>query len=329
MHPRRLAPQLGALVLILASAASGLPERLQLASDVWPPFTDVEGRVQVAAELVEAALRRSGVTVTTEVRSDFTQVLRELRAGEVDGSPALWRDAAREEFLLFSRPYLENRLVLLARRGTDVSAASPSDLAGKRVAVVEGYSYGGALDVVPGPELVHGPSDQRNLQRLLAGEVDYLLADELLIHDLFERYGERARKLLSVGTEPILQRALHLAVRRDLSDAEAIIAAFDETIGDMIADGSYNRILGITWIRADLDGDGTVEFVLGGKRAGTAPPEDGYDIFGPTEQAEPAGRRYVIEGKMYESWQQVPPEYRVREEPESETPRAGILLFEF
>jgi len=48
--------------------------------------------------------------------------------------------------LIFSQPYLENRLVLVGRHGADVAAKALPALAGRRIAIVEGYSYGDALE---------------------------------------------------------------------------------------------------------------------------------------------------------------------------------------
>ena len=41
---------------------------------------------------------------------------------------------------MFSEPYLENRLILVGRRGSDVSATRLAALAGKRIVLVGGYS---------------------------------------------------------------------------------------------------------------------------------------------------------------------------------------------
>src|SRR6188768_40506 len=124
-----------AVVLVTAQAAP-----LRLVSTAWPPFTNAPGQPRFALDLVEAALGRIGMKSTTAIvePAAFTSSL----LGESDGSAAAWRDAERERALLFSKPYLENRLVLIARKGTDVSAATLGALKGKRVAVVEGYSYG-------------------------------------------------------------------------------------------------------------------------------------------------------------------------------------------
>jgi hypothetical protein len=175
---------------------------------------------------------------------------------------------------------------------------------------------------------VRGPSDQANLELLLQGKVDYLLADELLIHELFERQGEKARVLLAAGTAPIVQRSLHLALRRDLPGSEQIIARFDEAIRAMLADGSFNRILGVTWIRADVDGDGKPELVLGADRAGTQPPDGAYEIF--RSGSQPAGGdRYVVEGKTYGTWQKIPPNYRVKADRSGKPPPQGLRILEF
>src|SRR5690606_39069748 len=102
-----------------------------------------------------------------------------LRSGDIDGSAAVWWSEDRAEYLLFSEPFLENRLVLIGRTGADVSATSFSQLAGQRVGIIEGYAYGEALDGVDGPTFVPSPSVPANVRALLAGDVDYVLADAL------------------------------------------------------------------------------------------------------------------------------------------------------
>ncbi len=282
---------------------------LRLASDIWPPFTDVSTKPRFALELVHTALDRAGVRAGSDLREDFTDPTDEIRAGDLDGSAALWRSPERETFLLYSRPYLENRLVLVGREGSDVTATTFSDLTGKRVALVESYAYGEAAEGAQGPKFVQGRSDGENLQSLLQGEVDYVLADELLVHHLVQSDEEKAERLLEIGTTALMKRSLHFAIRRDLPRSKQIMDRFDTEIRRMLGDGSYNRILRLAWIRVDVDGDGTPELVLSGRRAGLHPPDGSYDLFAPesTDDREP---RYLIESKTYDSWQDVPPRYK-------------------
>ena len=149
-------------------------------------------------------------TSTTIV--DAAQFTTSLLSGKFDGSAAAWKDAERERTLLFSQPYLENRLVLVARRGGDVSAATLADLKGKRIAIVEGYSYGEAIDL-SGPTFVRSRTEEDSLKLLLDGKVDYTLMDELVVQYIVSNYAEEARTRLQLGSTPLVTRQLYLAVQ--------------------------------------------------------------------------------------------------------------------
>ena len=124
-------------VMTSSTAQSSQSGDLRLVSTAWSPFTNDPGQPRVALDLVESALKRIGLSVRTVIvdPAGFTSA---LLSSEFDGSAAAWKDAERERVLMFSQPYLENRLILVGRSGADVSAASLGQLAGKRVAVVEG-----------------------------------------------------------------------------------------------------------------------------------------------------------------------------------------------
>ena len=121
--------------------AQGQAPQLHLVSTAWPPFTNPPGQPRFALDLVEEALKRINVTSDTAIVDEarFTPSLLNV---EFDGSAAIWKDAERERVLVFSQPYLENRLLLVGRRGSDVSAKALAALAGKRIVLVGGYSYG-------------------------------------------------------------------------------------------------------------------------------------------------------------------------------------------
>ena len=304
---------------------------LRLVSDHWPPFTDEEGRARVAIELVQAALTRASRASSTEILTgDFGGIVQRIEAGEYDGSAALWMTPEREKSLRFSAPYLENRLVLVGREGSPVEIQNMAKLKGKRVATVSNYAYGEVLATTTGPEFVLGTSDEDNLRKLLAGEVDYVLADELLMHHVFKHQGDEAEQALEVGRSPLVSRKLHFAVRKDLPDAEKLIRRFNEEIRAMMADGSFHRALDVDWIWADLDGDGASELVLRGSQAGVAEPAGGYDVIMKDGYSPPtAPSPYVIEGVRYEDWERVPDRYKVEIDRTRAPVEPAITLFRF
>jgi polar amino acid transport system substrate-binding protein len=281
---------------------------LQLVSDVWPPFTDVEGKPRQAIELVQAALRRAGHQ-STFVILNWSAAMPLLEKAHYAGSAALWKSPEREKFMIFSKPYLENRLVLVGRVGTDVSATSFAALAGKRLALTRGYAYGDAATKTPKVQIVLRDNDADCMRALLSKQADYLLMDELMVDHLFRRYRAKAEKLIVVGRVPLVQNSLHFALHKSYPGAQQIIDDFDRNIGKMVADGTYNDLLDVPWIRVDVDHDGRAEYVASSHAAsqgdGDPHTRGGYPVF--TPDMRPAGKgapspTYVIDGKSYNNW---------------------------
>jgi polar amino acid transport system substrate-binding protein len=286
------------------------PVELRLASDEWPPFTGAPGSERAAIELVQTALDRAGIPASTEI-VDWKAVEAGIRSGEFDGSAAIWRTEQREKYLLFSAPYLENRLVLIGRSGSDVSATRMVDLAGKRVAAVGSYAYGDAVKTATGVLFINSRNDQDCLDKLLAGEVDYMLIDELVARHLLTFQPEETEANLEIGLNPLSRRLLHFAIRRDVPGADRIISAFDAEIREMLGDGSYAKILNVGWIRVDTDGDGLYELVPLGENVAALTRGSVYDVFGEMPgDAAPKKQRISIHGDIYEGWDAIPDRYK-------------------
>lgn len=299
-------PRLFLFSFLLIPLLSGA-QNLKLASDIWPPFTDTKGNTAVALELVKEALSREGIDVSFEI-GDFSEVIEGLENDVYDGSAALWYSDERTAYLSFSTPYLENQLVLVGLKGTDVGAESLSDLKGKRVAIVVSYDYGEALDTLSQVTLVKSKNDQESLELIFKAEADYMLADALLAEHLIQDQEEEVAEFLEIGQNTLLKKSLHFAVQLDNPDAEMILDKFNKRIREMMADGSYNDILKLNWIQVDVDGDGRIEWVAQGKQAGEEAPEDGYSLS--SEETASSDARYLIDGQVYDSWEQVPDTFK-------------------
>jgi polar amino acid transport system substrate-binding protein len=324
-----------AAVLVLAPAAATLvvsaqPTRLRLVSTAWPPFTNERGQPRLALDLVEAGLGRIGVESTTSI-VDAERFTDSLMGASFDGSAAAWKDASRERTLLFSQPYLENRLILVARRGGDVSATTLGSLAGKRIAIVGGYSYGDAIGL-SGATFVRSRTEEDSLHLLLDGKVDYTLMDELVVEYIVSHHPEQARTKLQVGSTPLLKRSLHLAVKRTVPDAESIIQRFNAELRGMVADRTYHRQLNLDWIQADMDGDGIPEYVPRSDRAGALQPERVYSLFSPEQPTPPTTRtaqHFFVGGSVYDGWTAVPDKFKVGDPTWPDSSRSSAMLFRF
>ena len=304
------------LLLCIPFTGTAQVTNLRLVSDIWPPFTNVAPSKSFTLDLVNEALSRAGINASTEIE-EFDAVIKGIREGKFEGSAALWYSEDRKDFLIYSAPYLQNQLILVGRKGTDVSMTSFSDLKGKRVAVVGNYAYGSEVDDARDVDLVPGHNDQKNLERLIQEEVDYMLVDALLMQYLVTHQKDEVAKYLAIGSKHLFKRSLHFAIRKDLPGAQSIIERFNQGIIKMVMDGSYNRILQLNWIRADVAGDGKMEMVASGARAGKSAPTSSYDVWFQNTASPPSNNRYYIEGQIYQGWDNVPQEYKVQ--PVSET----------
>jgi polar amino acid transport system substrate-binding protein len=312
---RAILPLLLAVISVTVTAQT---PTLRLVSTAWPPFTNQPGQPRFALDLVEAALGRIDVSSTTTI-VEASQFTTALLGGAFDGSAAVWKDPEREVALLFSQPYLENRLILVGRKGADVSAATLAALKGKRVAIVEGYSYGDAVETA-GPAYVRARSEEDSMSRLLAGSVDYVLMDEVVVQYIADHHAVEAKTKLEFGSTPLVTRPLYFALRRSFPDAQSIIDRFNAQLKGMMTDRTYHRLLHVDWIRADVDGDGLFEYVPGSD-APRSEPQRAYSLFSPTLEPSTSKRattslettkpRFLVGGSIYQEWASVPDHYKL------------------
>ena len=334
---------LAALVLSSASLAQLLAQSppLTLVSTGWTPFTNSPGQPRFALDLVEAALGRIKRTATTTIvpPAEFTTA---LLSGKFDGSAAAWKDAERERVLVFSQPYLENRLVLIGRYGADVSAKTLADLKGRRVAIVEGYSYGDAVEK-SGAVFVRAASEEESLALLLKLAVDYTLMDDLVVEYIIRTYPKESATRLQIGSTPLITRELYLAIRRSRPDAESIIAGFNAQLRGMVADRTYHRLLHVDWIRADVNGDNVAEYVPASDQVGPAEPQRVYTLLSaprgmldtalpplevkPTEAPTKSG--FYLGGSVYTDWASVPSNYKTTNSRAPDPSRSAASIFTF
>lgn len=316
-----------AMLIFASSNAFCQQVKLTLASDVWPPFTNVEGKKAFSLDIVKEALKRSNIK-SEVIITDFDSVISGIEEGKFNGSAAFWKSKKREKKLLYSDAYLENQLILVGKKGSNPNVSSLSELKGKRIGIVKGYAYLDSLQTANNINFIYGESDQENLESLLSNKIDFMLVDNLLIQYLLNHEINDISSILAFGSVPLITKPLYFAISKKTPNAEAIIASFNDQIKKMIADGSYNKLLALDWIRADVDGDGTFELVFSGKDAGVKPPEHVYDLV-PTEKN--VATKYYINNQFYASWDKVPKKYKATKPklniPKTEDPNDWKITF--
>jgi len=295
------------IIFAIALNSFAQTDTLKLSSDVWPPFTNTDNEKSIAIDLVEKALERISVKSTFEI-SDFDTVMSRIHAGRYNGSPAFWKNAEREQTLFYSDPYLENQLIVVGRKGADVSFKSLSELKPFRIGLVKDYAYSDSLIESNGFDILFGNSDQDNLEKLISNEIDYMLVDAILIQYLLKYELNDVSAILEFAKHTLISKPLYFVLNKNIPNAKDILAQFNKEIKKMMADGVYNELLGLNWIRADINGDGIPELILNGDYAGTEAPVNAYDIY---DTGKDSTSGYYVNQQYYENWEDVPESYKV------------------
>lgn len=303
-------------------------KQLKLAADVWAPFTDEKGKKAIAIDIVSTAFERMKQKVEFVIVG-FEEVLDGIETKKYAGSPAFWKTPEREAQMVYSLPYLQNQLVLIGRKGSQVDINSMNEMEGKKLGLVKGYAYGDSITNAENVQIFFHENDQENLEALLSEEIDYMLVDHILIQYLFKYQMNDVSEHLSIATNPFIVKPLFVAIRKDVPGAKKIIQAFDKQIDTMIADRSYNRILNMDWIHADMDGDGKKEYILNGEFAGNQrPDQQAYEVF-LEKKKKSQSNRYFVNGTYYDGWDAVPNQYKKLPETQPQyDPKNSALKFD-
>lgn len=245
------------LPVVLAFNVTAQAQTLQLGNEPWPPFV-LEGEQQGTAEaIVCEALDQAGFSCAMNYGS-WEEMLASAKAGELDGIAAIWFTPKRGQDLVFSSPYLTNRLVPVTVVGGP-TIRQIADLKGRQVALEEDVAYGEALlaardsfTVIP----VRGAENA--LQALREQKAEVAIVDELFARELLDSADHRD---LLIGDVALAYRELHFAVSRGNPQAQQIVAEFNQAYGIMLRDGTVNEILDMDWVATDLGADGVMDFI--------------------------------------------------------------------
>ena len=297
------------LFFVLLGTAHSAQE-LKIVADYWPPFTTEQKGQRMAADVVENALSNADIIHDTQLLP-WKDVLAGVKSGKYDAIIGAWKSKERESYLLFSKPYLENRIKLVGRTDNKIEFKTLEQLAGKKIGIVEGYAYGPEVSDNKNLVKVTGATLAGNIKSLIAKKLDYILADSIVAQAMKEFLPKEVRKKLVVYEKAVVIKPLHFALRKNYPDGKAILEKFNNSISKMIADGSYNKILGFSWVLADTNSDGIYEYIAGSNinpnSADPAAQQYGYQVFSEDESnrkslAKTPPLQYRILNQNYNSW---------------------------
>lgn len=201
-------------------------------------------------DLAKEAAKRLGSAVEFKA-IDWNSKEAELKSGRID---IIWNGLditpERQENMLFSDPYMDNRQIVFVKKGNDQGIKSEADLAGKKVGTQSGSTAETYID--KNAALKNSFSEFKTYGDYVSafmdldnGRIDALICDEIVgrynIKDRMDDYD-----VLDVQVGPATE--FGIAFRKDDTELRnKVQKVFDE----MVKDGTAGKI-SEQWFKADL-----------------------------------------------------------------------------
>lgn len=233
------------LLLFLCSLLPARAERpaplLVQVDDSNPPFMyQVNGvATGVYPALVKAVFARAGVPVQVQAKP-WVRVLNDMDRG-VGAIAGVYRTAERARKWDLSAPVLTENIAVFLRKDADWAFTDFSDLNGRTIGTVRGWSYGESFDTARAIPLLTAEgtqSDRNNLRKLASNRLDAVLA--------VEEAGITALQSMGITTVVAAERYLsanpaHIAFPKS-SRREALVQRLNKAIAELRREGELNRI---------------------------------------------------------------------------------------
>lgn len=239
-------PRLGILFALLlppawtATASADIP-RIG-AEDDWYPYTAWrDGRIEgMSVDIVRAAFATSGTAIEL-APYPYSRCMELARSGSLAACFNTTPDSRIEaEFLLPQEMLFSDDILLWGRTG-----AQPVDnldaIAGTRVAVTIGYTYGEHFDGYPDIQRVPVRRDLNGFLMLQRERVDHVVAFRGTTQALLRQYPELVGQFVALAT--VHRPQLYLTFSRRHPQARKLLQRFDQGMRRIRSDGTYLQIL--------------------------------------------------------------------------------------
>ena len=201
-------------------------------------------------DLAREAAKRLGTEVEFKA-IDWNSKEAELKSGRID---IIWNGLditpERQENMLFSNPYMDNRQIVFVKVGNTLTIASEADLAGKRIGTQSGST---AETYIDGNKALKDSFSEFKtygdyvsaFMDLENGRIDALVCDEIVgRYAMSKQEGKFEALDVTVGTPTQFGIAFR---KEDTALRDKVQKVFDE----MVADGTAREI-SERWFQADL-----------------------------------------------------------------------------
>jgi polar amino acid transport system substrate-binding protein len=192
---------------------------LRVANEMdWPPFDFAENGEPkgYSIDLINLIGEKAGLKFEFINGYTWSELLEKFKAGEIDIMPAIYVNEQRKTYIAFTDSYFSQPSVIVVQKDrTDIEKLS--DLSGKKLAVIEGYSITTAI-AENHPDIHQVPIQGvvEAIKAVSLGQVDAFIDSIGVISTTIEKNFIPNIKVISdASLKEVENPALHIGVSRD------------------------------------------------------------------------------------------------------------------
>lgn len=297
----RVCSFLSLLVSVCFSATSFA--QIKLGASSLATYVDDGGEPAKLNRIVEEAFKRMGEDVELQVlRRAFLGSA--LSGGQIDGEFAFIDLDHKKTDVLHSAPYLPLKLYVASKRPNVSDISLVPQLRDSRIAIENRFANTDEIRAIREVKWSRNPTTFDAFRQFADDRAPYLMTSALLIDEFNRLLLKDYEEPVFHSAAPLIEGGFYLTLSNSEAHAQ-LIEHFNSTIDSMQKDGSYNRLLGLSWLIKDVNNDGVGDYI-----SSTAVPHQkketaliqAYDL----DNTQPGtGSLFIIDGKQYHSWQEI------------------------
>lgn len=249
---RRINPT-GLVIFAFLALFTGQPraqtlDSVKFADSPFPPYVlgnyalEAEGgiAVETAKELFSRMDMRAEITL-----HPWKRVLKLAKSGLSDGILLLMKTPEREEFLVYTIPYIISREMFYFNTEAhhDFTWNTYNDIARYTIGLVQGYTYGEEfLKAVETYNLnvQYADNTETNIRKLAANRIDLIVEEEIVTETYLSKHPEIGNKI-TAAEKPVTKYQYHMAFTRNTRFLE-LIHSINDVLSQMISDKTIESI---------------------------------------------------------------------------------------
>jgi len=211
-----------------------------LAEDDWAPYASVRhGQAYgMAIDIVRAAYLAVGVAVTFR-SMPYARCMKLVEVGrEVGCFNSLKDSSTLQGFTFGKQPLFTATIAIYSHQ--PANGVTVAALAGKRVGLTNGYTYGDAVEKNAAIQKDVAPNDLLTMRKLLAGRVEVALVYTRVADWLQTQHPDLRGRVRQVGV--LLQDGLYISFSKSHPDAARVLPLLERGLARIRANGTHARI---------------------------------------------------------------------------------------